>query len=66
MKTLGEIEEAVEGLESSEIEELFLLLATRLGGRERGAPQTKDFEPERIAGWIREDEEAYRAFRDVK
>lgn len=62
MKSLAEIEDAVEQLQPSELEELFLLLAVRLRSQGRGIPEPRDLAGERIAGWIRDDEEAYRAF----
>ena len=61
MSTIAEIEAAADALPTEQKEELFLVLAARLRGSGE-LPPPRDFNPEKIEGWIADDEEGYRRF----
>ncbi len=63
MNTLAEIEAAADSLPPESKEELFLFLAARL--RSVGEPLSpREFSREQIEGWIADDEEGMRRFRE--
>lgn len=66
MESLLDIENAVEQLKPSELEELFLFLATRLRSQGGDNPPPRNLGKERIESWIQEDEAAYRDFREPR
>ena len=63
MKTLAEIERAVEALPSGEKTELLLFVAERLRKEQAPLPEPRDFTDEQLGGWMDEDEEVMRRFR---
>jgi hypothetical protein len=63
MKTLVEIERAVEELRSREKTELLLFVAQRLREEQAPLPEPRDFFEEQLRAWMDEDEEAMRRFR---
>ena len=63
MKTLVEIERAVEELRSREKTELLLFVAQRLREEQAPLPEPRDFSEEQLRAWMDEDEEAMRRFR---
>jgi hypothetical protein len=63
MKTLAEIERAVEELPSGEKTELLLFVAQRLRDEQAPLPEPRDFSDEQLRAWMDEDEEAMRRFR---
>jgi hypothetical protein len=64
MSTLAEIENAVDKLPSEEKQELFLFLAARLRTNGGQLPPPREFSQEQIMGWIADDEEGMRRFRE--
>ncbi len=64
MSTLTEIETAAEALPPEQKQELFLFLATRLCAGGGPLPAPREFSREQIAGWIANDEEGMRRFRE--
>lgn len=63
MKTLVEIERAVEELSSGEKTELLLFVAQRLREEQAPLPEPGDFSDEQLRAWMDEDEKAMRRFR---
>jgi hypothetical protein len=63
MSTLAEIESAAEALPPDQKQELFLFLAARLRGAGQ-LPPPRGFSREQIEGWIADDEEGMRRFRE--
>ena len=63
MSTLLEIEAAADCLPPEQRQELFLYLAARLRGSGQ-LPPPRDFSREQIKGWIADDEEGMRRFRE--
>ena len=63
MKTLAEIERAVEELPSGEKTELLLFVAQRLREEKAPLPEPRRFSDEQLRAWMDEDEEAMRRFR---
>ena len=64
MSTLAEIEAAAENLPEQEKEQLFLFLAARLrAANPTELPPPRKFSSERMAEWIRDDEEGMKRFR---
>ena len=63
MKTLAEIERAVEELPPAEKMELLLFIARRLREEQAPLPESRDFSDEQLRAWMDEDEEAMRRFR---
>ena len=63
MKTLVEIERAVEELSSGEKTELLLFVAQRLREEQAPLPEPRDFSDEQLRAWMDEDEKAMRRFR---
>ena len=63
MKTLAEIERAVEALPSGKKTELLLFVAQRLREEQAPLPEPRDFSDEQLRVWMDEDEEAMRRFR---
>jgi hypothetical protein len=63
MKTLAEIERAVEELPLGEKTELLLFVARRLREEQAPLPEPRDFSDEQLRAWMDEDEEAMRRFR---
>ena len=63
MTTLAEIEAAADALPAEQIQELFLFLAQRLRGTGQ-LPPPREFTREQIDGWIADDEEGMRRFRE--
>jgi hypothetical protein len=64
MNTLVEIEAAVVKLPPEEKQELFLYLATLLRAPADVLPSPREFGREEIDGWIADDEEGMRRFRE--
>jgi hypothetical protein len=64
MSSLTEIEAAIEALPAAEKQELLLFLAARLRAEAGAMPAPRKFSPEQISGWIAEDDEEMRQFRD--
>ena len=63
MKTLAEIERAIEDLPSGEKTELLLFVAQRLRAEQAPLPEPRDFSDEQLRAWMDEDDEAMRRFR---
>ncbi|MBM4298475.1 MAG: hypothetical protein FJ143_12125 [Deltaproteobacteria bacterium] len=63
MKTLAEIERAVEALPPAEKTELLLFVARCLREEQAPLPEPRDFNDEQLRSWMDEDEEAMRRFR---
>jgi hypothetical protein len=63
MKTLTEIEQAVEGLPSGQKTELLLFVARSLREAQAPLPEPRLFSDEQIQGWLDEDEQAMRRFQ---
>jgi hypothetical protein len=63
MKTLVEIERAIEELPSAEKTELLLFVAKSLRGEQAPLPQPRLFSDEQLQAWMDEDEAAMRRFR---
>jgi hypothetical protein len=63
MKTLAEIERAVEALPPAEKTELLLFVARCLREEQAPLPEPLDFTDEQLRAWMDEDEEAMRRFR---
>jgi hypothetical protein len=63
MKTLVEIERAVEELPSSQKTELLLFVARSLREEQAPLPEPRLFSEEQLRGWMDEDEAAMRRFR---
>ena len=63
MKTLAEIERAVEELPSAEKTELLLFLARCLREEQTSLPEPRDFTDAQLRAWMDDDEEAMRRFR---
>ena len=64
MSTLAEIEAAADSLPSPQQEELFLYLALRLRAGVGQVPPPREFSREQVQGWIADDEEGMRRFRE--
>ena len=64
MSTLAEIEAAADALPPEEKQELFLFIAARLRAGSGPLPPTREFSREQIQGWIADDEEGMRRFRE--
>jgi hypothetical protein len=64
MSTLAEIEAAADALPQQQQEELFLYLAVRLRAGVGHPPPPREFSREQIQGWIADDEEGMRRFRE--
>lgn len=65
MSTLAEIESAADSLSPEQKQELFLFLAARLRGAGQ-LPPPREFSREQIAGWIADDEDGMRRFREER
>ncbi|MCI0536151.1 MAG: hypothetical protein L0Z50_13075 [Verrucomicrobiales bacterium] len=63
LKTLVEIERAVEELSSSQKTELLLFVAQSLRGEQATLPDPRLFSDEQLRAWMDEDEAAMRRFR---
>ena len=63
MKTLDEIERAIEELPPAEKTELLLFVAKSLRGEQAPLPAPRLFSEEQLKAWMDEDEEAMRRFR---
>ena len=63
MSTLVEIEAAADSLPAEQKQELFLFLAARLPGAGQ-LPPTREFSRKQIEGWMADDEEGMRRFRE--
>ena len=63
MKTLAEIEHAVEELPPAQKTELLLFVAKSLRGQQAPLPKPRLFSDEQLRAWMDEDEEAMRRFR---
>jgi hypothetical protein len=63
MKTLVEIERAVEELPTAQKTELLLFVASSLRGQQAPLPAPRLFSDEQLQAWMDEDEEAMRRFR---
>jgi hypothetical protein len=63
MKTLTEIEQAVEELPPGQKTELLLFVAKSLRDEQAPLPEARDFSDEQLRAWMDEDEEAMRRFR---
>lgn len=63
MKTLVEIERAVEELPSSQKTELLLFVAQSLREAQAPLPEPRLFSDEQLRAWMDEDEAAMRRFR---
>jgi hypothetical protein len=59
MKTLADIEAAVDTLSSEQQQELFLFLAARLRAGASPLPAPREFSRSQIEAWIAEDEADY-------
>ena len=62
MKTLTEIEQAVEELPSDQKTELLLFVAQSLRDAQAPLPEPRQFSDEQLQSWLDEDEEAMRRF----
>ena len=60
MKTLDEIERAIEELPPTEKTELLLFVAKSLRGEQAPLPEPRLFSDEKLKAWMDEDEEAIR------
>ena len=63
MKTLVEIERAVEELPSSQKTELLLFVAQSLREQQAPLPEPRLFSDDQLRAWMDEDEAAMRRFR---
>ena len=63
MKTLTEIEQAVEELPSGQKTELLLFVARSLRAAQAPLPEPRLFSDEQLGGWLDEDEQAMRRFQ---
>jgi len=63
MKTLVEIERAVEELPPAQKTELLLFVAKSLRGQQAPLPEPPLFSDEQLRAWMDEDEAAMRRFR---
>jgi hypothetical protein len=63
MKTLAEIESAVEELPATQRAELLLFVARSLREEQAPLPEPRLFSAEQLGAWMDEDEEAMRRFR---
>jgi hypothetical protein len=63
MKTLTEIEQAVEELPSGQKTELLLFVARSLREAQAPLPEPRRFSDEQLRSWLDEDEEAMRRFQ---
>ena len=63
MKTLVEIERAVEELPSGQRTQLLLFVAETLRKEEAPLPEPRQFSAEQLQAWMDEDEEEMRRFR---
>jgi hypothetical protein len=66
MSTLAEIEGAADKLPPEQKEQLFLFLAARLRIGTGQLPAPREFSREQIEGWIADDEEGIRRFREAR
>ena len=64
MKTLAEIELAVEELPTGQKTELLLFVAQRLREEQALLPEPRDFSDDQLRAWMDEDEEAMRRIRN--
>jgi hypothetical protein len=62
MKSLTEIEQAVEELPAGQKTELLLFVAQSLRAEQAPLPEARDFSGEQIRSWLDQDEEAMRRF----
>ena len=62
MKTLAEIERAVEALPPAQKTELLLFVAQCLRGQQAPLPEPRLFADEQLRAWMDEDEKAMRCF----
>jgi len=63
MKTLDEIERAVETLPAAQKTELLLFVAQSLRRQQAPLPEPRVFPDEQLRAWMDEDEKAMRRFR---
>jgi hypothetical protein len=63
MKTLTEIEQAVEELPSGQKTELLLFVARSLRDAQAPLPEPRRFSDEQLRSWLDKDEEAMRRFQ---
>jgi hypothetical protein len=64
MSTLAEIEAAADALPPEQKQELLLFLAARLRAQGAALPEPRDLSRDQIDGWIAEDREDMRRFRE--
>lgn len=64
MRTIAEIEAAVEALPADKKQELLLFLAARLRADAGALPAPRKFSSEQIREWIAQDELEMQLFRD--
>ena len=57
MRTLAELEKAVESLSPEDKQRLMVLLAARLRAENPQSPPPRKFSREEIEAWVKEDEE---------
>ena len=62
MKTLAEIEQAVEELPSAQKAKLLLFVAESLRAQHIPLPEPRVFSDEQLQGWLKEDDEGMRRF----
>jgi hypothetical protein len=65
MRTLAELEEAVESLSPEDKQRLMVFLAARLRAENPRNPPPRKFSREEIEAWVKEDEEDARAFERI-
>jgi hypothetical protein len=62
MKSLTDIEQAVEELPAGQKTELLLFVEQSLRAEQAPLPEARDFSDEQIRSWLDQDEEAMRRF----
>lgn len=64
VSTLAEIEAAADALPPKEKQELMLFLGARLRAHGAELPEPREFSPEQLADWVKEDETDMQRFRE--
>ena len=63
MRSLVDIEQAVENLSAEQQAELLLFVAERLRSQQAPLPEPREFSEEQLLVWLDEDERAMERFR---
>jgi len=64
MSTLMEIKKAAEALPPEQKQELLLFLASQMRASGDALPGPRQYTPQRVRGWLAEDESDMRRFRE--